>query len=80
MLVRRQRDQMVFMHFSVSSILKLDGVNDTTWERLKVRPVTLMLLRDAYDLSRATGPHVGRCLSRNSHTVSPCEFRHCLSR
>ena len=37
-----------------------------------------MLFRDAYDSTRATGPQVGGCSSRNSNAVSPCELRHFL--
>ena len=65
-----QRDEMIFMHFCIASILEFDGVND---------PARVMF-RDADDRSRATGAHVGGCGFRDSHTVSPCELRHYLHR
>jgi hypothetical protein len=38
--------------------------------------VALTLFRNADNLSRAAGPHVGGGVCRDSHPVSQCELRH----
>ena len=67
------------MHFCAASVRKLDGVNNPAWERIELRSDALMLFRDTDDLSRGTRPHIVWCVLRNSHTISPCELRHCFS-
>lgn len=64
------------MHLCVASIAKLDGVNDSAWERLEERSAALMLFGEADDRDRATWSHVRRCAFRDLRAVSPRELQH----